>query len=106
MDHEDLKWHEPLPYRPNVLATLKSSLHFGKLQVQADYRYGSEIEAVKIYPINDRVPMKFLDTRIAYEIWKLSFQVGVNNILQYNYAPMESNLMPMRTFTVAVQGEF
>ena len=106
MDHEDLKWHEPLPYRPNVLATLKSSLHYGELQIQVDYRYGSEIDAVKIYPINDRVPMKFLDARIAYEIWKLSFQLGVNNILQYNYAPMESNLMPMRTFTVAVQGEF
>ena len=106
MDHEDLKWHEPLPYRPKLLTTLKSSLHFGDLQIQADYRYGSEMGAVKIYPINDRVPMKFLDARIAYDIWKLSFQVGVNNILQYNYAPMESNLMPMRAFTVAVQGEF
>ena len=106
MDHEDLKWHEPLTYRPKVIATIKSSLHFRKLQFQADYRYGSKIAEVKIYPINDRVPMKFLDVRIGYDIWDLSFQLGIKNLLQYNYAPMESNLMPMRTFTVAVQGEF
>ncbi len=106
IDHEDLKWHEPLTYRPKLLVTVKSSLHYGDWQLQADYRYASKIDEVKIYPINDRVPMKFLDVRIAYEIWKLNFQLGVNNLMQYNYAPMESNLMPMRTFVASVQGEF
>ncbi len=106
MDHKDLKWNEPLTYRPRLLATIKSSFQLGKAELQIDYRYASRIEAVKIYPINDRVPMKFLDTRLAYQAGKLTFQFGVNNLLQYNYAPMESNLMPMRTFVVSMVGEF
>jgi len=106
MDHKDLKWNEPLTYRPKLLATFKSSIQLGNAELQIDYRYASRIEAVKIYPINDRVPMKFLDGRLLYRIAKLTFQIGVNNLLQYNYAPMESNLMPMRTFMISMLGEF
>jgi len=106
MDHKDLKWNEPLPYHPKLLATLKSSFLIGKAQLHIDYRYASRIEAVKIYPINDRVPMKFLDARLSYVLSKLTVQFGVSNLLQYNYAPMESNLMPMRTFTASIQAEF
>lgn len=106
MDHRDLRWNEPLTYRPKLLATIKSAFQFGNAELQIDYRYASRIEAVKIYPINDRVPMKFLDTRLSYKLIKLTFQFGVNNLLQYNYAPMESNLMPMRTFILSVLGEF
>jgi len=105
MDHKDLTWNEPLTYRPQLLATFKSSFQINKAQLQVDYRYASRIDEVKIYPINDRVAMKFLDVRLAYDVWKLTFQIGVNNLLQYNYAPMESNLMPMRTFVVSVRGE-
>jgi outer membrane receptor for ferrienterochelin and colicins len=105
MDHKDLKWNKPLTYRPNVLAIIQSSFQVGPARLQIDYRYASKIDEVKIYPINDRVPMKFLDVRLSYEIWKLTLQLGVNNLLQYNYAPMESNLMAMRTFVVSVQGE-
>lgn len=105
MDHKDLKWNEPLTYRPKLLATIKSGFQIKNIQLQFDYRYASRIDAVKIYPINDRVAMKFLDTRLSYDVWKLTLQIGVNNLLQYNYAPMESNLMPMRTFTIAVRGE-
>jgi len=106
MDHEELKYHEPLTYRPKILGTIKSSLRFGPAQIEVDYRYASKIEEVKLYPINDRVPMKFLDMRVSYDFWYLTFKLGINNILQYNYAPMESNLMPMRTFTAGLQGEF
>jgi len=77
-----------------------------RIQVQLDYRYASKVEAVKIYPINERVPMKFWDVRVSYDWRKFSFKLGVQNLRQYNYAPMESNLMPMRTFTAGVQGEF
>ncbi len=106
MHHEDLKWNEPLTYRPKLLATIKSIFHIGQTQLQLDYRYASKIEEVKIYPINDRVPMKFLDYRILHDFGKITFQMGVKNLLQYNYAPMESNLMPMRTFTATLRGEF
>jgi len=106
IDHKDLIWHEPLTYRPKMLATIKSSIKTGAVMVQVDYRYASKIEAVKIYPINDRVAMKFLDARFSVNVWNLTFQIGAYNILQYNYAPMESNLMPMRTFTASLRGEF
>ncbi len=106
MDHKDLKWHEPLTYRPKFLITIKSSFQLSKTQFQIDYRYASRIDEVKIYPINDRVSMKFLDARLSHDLWKLTFQFGVNNLLQYNYAPMESNLMPMRTYIASIQGEF
>ena len=106
MDHQELKWNEPLPYRPKLLANLKSSLLIGRVQLHIDYRYASRIEAVKIYPINDRVPMKFLDARLSQSLDNFTMQLGVNNLLQYNYAPMESNLMPMRTFTASIQAEF
>ena len=106
MDHEELTWHEPLTYRPKLIATLKAGLRVSRVQVQLDYRYASKVDAVKIYPINDRVPMKFWDVRLSYEWRKLSFRLGVQNLGQYNYAPMESNLLPMRTYTAGVQGEF
>jgi iron complex outermembrane receptor protein len=106
MHHENLTWHEPLTYRPKLIGTVKAGLRVAKVQLQLDYRYASRVDAVKIYPINDRVPMKFYDIRLTYEWNKLSFKVGVQNLRQYNYAPMESNLMPMRTFTAGVQGEF
>jgi outer membrane receptor for ferrienterochelin and colicins len=105
MDHKDLKWNEPLTYRPKTLATLKASLGVGKASVQVDYRYASRIDEVKIYPINDRVPMKFVDVRASYQIGLVTLQVGVDNLFQYNYAPMESNLMPPRTFTLGLKGE-
>ncbi len=106
MDHKDLKWNEPLTYRPKLLATIKALFRIGSTQIEVDYRYASKIDKVKIYPINDRVPMKFLDVRASYDFWHLTVQLGIKNLLQYNYAPMESNLMPMRTFTVGLQGEF
>jgi len=106
MNHENLAWHEPLTYRPDLLVTVKTSLSAGPVAFEADWRYASRIEAVKVYPINKRVPMKFFDIRLAYSIYKLKLQAGIENLFNYNYAPMESNLMPMRTFTAGLQGEF
>ncbi|HDQ45288.1 MAG TPA: TonB-dependent receptor [bacterium] len=104
MDHEDLKWNEPLPYRPKVIGNIKAQMESGPVHAEAVYRYAGRIDAVKVYPINDRVPMKFFDVRLSYSVWKLKVLCGVVNLLQYNYAPMESNLMPMRTFTFGLQG--
>jgi len=105
MNHEDLTYNEPLVYRPKTLATIKSRLQIGKVHIQIDYRFAGKIEEVKIYPINDRVPMKFLDIRTSFDFGPVTFQLGINNLLNYNYSPMESNLMPMRTFTAGLKGE-
>jgi outer membrane receptor for ferrienterochelin and colicins len=105
MHHEDLKWHEPLTYRPGTIITLKTGLRIGAVTLQVDHRYASRIAAVKIYPINDRVPMKFWDIRMNIQIGKLTLKTGIRNLFNYNYAPMESNLMPPRSYVIGLQGE-
>jgi len=105
MDHRDLKWNEPLTYRPNTLATLKTAFRAGLFNLQVDYRYASRIDKVKLYPINDRVPMRFWDVRLNLHIGRLILKTGVRNLFNYNYAPMESNLMPPRTYVIGLQGE-
>jgi len=105
MDHLDLKYEEPLTYRPKTLATLKATLSSGALHLSLDHRYASRIDQVKLYPINDRVPMKFWDVRLSADISFFTLQLGVVNLFNYNYAPMESNLMPMRTYTLSLKGE-
>ena len=104
LDHQDLRWEEPLVYRPKQLFTLESSLRIGNVLIEADFRYAARIDAVKIYPINDRVPMKLLNARVSLDIRNLTLQIGARNLLQYNYAPMESNLLPMRNFFIGLQG--
>lgn len=106
MHHRNLDWDDPLAYRPDVLGDIKASLDVQGIRGEIQYRYASRIAEVKVYPINQRVPMKFLDVRLSAGFWKLKLLAGVNNLLQYNYAPMESNLMPMRTYTVGLQGDF
>ncbi|MGQ9854390.1 MAG: TonB-dependent receptor, partial [Candidatus Oleimicrobiaceae bacterium] len=76
MDPKDLRWNEPLSYRPKVLGTVKASLRAGRFQLAADYRYASKIARVKVYPINQRVPMKFVDLRLSAELGKVTMHVG------------------------------
>lgn len=104
MQHKDIKYNEPLTYRPKTLLTVKSRWIVENFQLQINYRYASKIEAVKIYPINDRVPMKFMDVQFSYNFKPVTLQVGVNNLFNYNYAPMESNLMAPRTYTIGLRG--
>ena len=49
--------------------------------------------------------MKFLDMRYTIEFANLTSHIGIDNLLNYNYAPMESNLLPMRTFTIGISGQ-
>ncbi len=105
MDHENLKWNEPLTYRPKRLFSARASIMVGKTMTEFIYRYASKIDEVKIYPINKRVPMKFVDVRASYDFGPLTLQFGVNNLLNYNYASRESNMEPMRTFTAGLKGE-
>ena len=106
MDHKDLKYNEPLTYRPDVLFSLKSFLQFSAFRYEIDYRYASRIEQVKLYPVNERVPMKFVDTRLSWNYKNLTVQFSINNLFNYNYAPMESNLEPMRRFILGLKGDF
>ncbi|MBN2416902.1 TonB-dependent receptor [bacterium] len=106
MGHENMETGEPLPYRPNVLGTAGGFIKSGPLTGQVRYRYASRIAEVKVYPINERVPMHFLDLDVSLQLSRYRLQAGIRNLLQYNYAPMESNLMPMRTYTLGLYGSF
>ncbi|MCK5146117.1 TonB-dependent receptor [bacterium] len=106
MDHEDLQWNEPLTYRPNKLFNVNTALESGAFRFEADYRYASKIDKVKVYPINRRVPMHFVDIRFQARWNSVTFLCGINNLLQYNYAPMESNLQAMRTYTIGLKGSW
>lgn len=102
MDHRNVDADEPLPYRPPVIGSVKASLGTGPWHVEGAYRYAARIQEVKVYPINARVAMHFVDLRARWERGPLTVQAGIQNLLQYNYAPMESNLMPPRTFTLGL----
>lgn len=106
MSHRDLRWDRPLPYRPKVIGSVKAGLRSGAVHMEASYRYASRIDAVKIYPINARVAMHFVDLRFSTTWRGITAQLGVNNLLHYNYAPMESNLMAPRTFTAGLSVSF
>ena len=105
MDHENMKWNEPLTYRPKQLFTAKANLHLGDVYTELIYRFASRIQEVKIYPINRRVPMKFVDIQASYDFGRFKLQMGVNNLFNYNYASRESSMEPMRTFTAGLKAE-
>ena len=106
MDHKDLLTHEPLTYRPKVIAYVNPSIRFGAWEIHADYRYASRIEAVKLYQYDDRVPQKVWNFRLIYHLGNIDFQLAVNNALDYYYTQIERSMAEIRNFTVGITGEF
>lgn len=102
MNPRDLTLDRTLVYRPRHLATVSLALNYGLLGVNLDYRYNSRIEEVLLYPDDIRVANKMLDGKIALDFkgYKLSFDV--DNMLQYNYVPVERNLAPIRRFMLTL----
>ncbi|NOZ56090.1 MAG: TonB-dependent receptor [Calditrichaeota bacterium] len=96
MHHEELEFHDPLPYRPKLLARGQVGVLGRAWEVLVEHRYASKIDQVKIYPINQRVPMRFWDASLRLHWRKVGVQLACRNMFNYNYAPMESNLMPPR----------
>ncbi|MFZ5518277.1 MAG: TonB-dependent receptor [Candidatus Zhuqueibacterota bacterium] len=106
LDHEDVITHEPLTYRPKVIAFVHPSLHLGNVELHSEYRYASRIEAVKLYYYDDRVPQKVWNFRIIYHLANVDLQLAVNNALDYYYTQIERNMAEIRNFTVGITGEF
>ena len=101
MHHEELQFHDPLPYRPKLLTHSQIGLSCPRWDVLIEHRYASKIDQVKIYPINQRVPMKFWDASLRLHWGKTALQLTCRNLFNYNYAPMESNLMPPRRWEIS-----
>ncbi|MDZ7374881.1 MAG: TonB-dependent receptor [candidate division KSB1 bacterium] len=101
--HEELEFHDPLPYRPRRLLTSRWFLRFGSLEGEVDYRFASRIERVKVYPITDRVPMHFWDVHLGVTLGSVKIRAACRNLTNYNYAPMESNLEAPRRFELGLE---
>lgn len=106
LDHEDVINHEPLTYRPKVIAFVHPSLHLGNVELHSEYRYASRIEAVKLYYYDDRVPQKVWNFRLIYHLGNVDFQLAVNNAMDYYYTQIERSMAEIRNFTVGITGEF
>jgi len=106
LDHEDLETHEPLTYRPKVIAFVNPSLRLGTWEFHVDYRYASRIEAVKLYQYDDRVPQKVWNFRLIYHLGNIDIQAAVNNAMDYYYTQIERCMGEIRNFTVGITGEF
>jgi iron complex outermembrane receptor protein len=106
MDPRDLMLDAPLQYRPRFIAYVTPSLSLGPFTAEADYRYASRMELVRVYPEDQRVPQKQLDARLLYRWKDLTAQFAVRNVLNYNYAQIERNMNEVRNFAVGVQVEY
>lgn len=106
LDHEDVVTHEPLTYRPKVIAFVHPSLHLGNMELHSEYRYASRLEAVKLYYYDDRVPQKVWNFRLIYHLANVDVQLAVNNALDYYYTQIERSIAEIRNFTVGITGEF
>jgi outer membrane receptor protein involved in Fe transport len=106
LDHEDIATGKPLTYRPNLIAFLNPSLHFGSWELHADYRYASRIEAVKLFQYDDRVPQKVWNFRMIYHLANIDFHLAINNALDYYYTEIERSMGEVRNYTLSIIGEF
>lgn len=106
MEPKDLTSGELLAYRPKLIAHLVPSLHMGAWEVQADYRYASRMEVVKLFRYDERVPQKVWSFRLVWHLGNLQVHVAVNNALDYYYTQIERTMGEIRNFAVGFSGEF
>lgn len=97
---------EPLPYRSTHNLKTALDLKGPAYLIGLDYIYRSRVEAVSVYPDDERVAVKVLDLRGSIEIGGARLSLKVANLLNYNYAEVERNLGPIRSISFAVATEF
>ena len=94
-----------LLYRHKFIAFLTPSLRLGNFELQVDYKYASRQDRYGIFPLDQRVPQKVLDSRLFY-YWKfLSFFVGVNNLRNYSYTLRDRYLEEIRNYMLGFSAE-
>ncbi|MFQ5864613.1 MAG: TonB-dependent receptor domain-containing protein [bacterium] len=105
LDPKNLELNQTLAYRPRWIAQINPSVHIGPIELRADYRFASRLERVGIYAADQRVAQHELNLRLHYHFKNLSFVVGSNNVLNYNYTQVERNLGEIRNFMISLQGK-
>lgn len=106
INHEDLTTHQPLTYRPKVIAFINPAIALGRWELHADYRYASRMEAVKLFSFDERVPQKVWNFRLLYHAGPVTMQAAVNNALDYYYTQIERNMAEIRNFTIGFTAVF
>jgi outer membrane receptor for ferrienterochelin and colicins len=114
----DIERKMPLKYRPRNLLYASLNYFWSQLELGADFRFWSKIEALDfelvdlgVVPDGDkRVPVYVLDLRATYNTSLFSIPARVNlntkNILNYNYIEIIGNLSPIRNFSLSLEVMF
>ncbi|MBI4513790.1 MAG: TonB-dependent receptor [Gemmatimonadetes bacterium] len=106
LDARDLTDDRALAYRPRHLVAASAALRPGSVEFGLDYRYAARVERVQVWPDDERVAMSVLDLRAGYRFGRYAVLFSGENLLNYAYTTIERNLEPIRSFSLAVQGEF
>jgi len=114
----NLDSHTPLKYRPRNTFYGSVDYYFKELNVGADFRYWSRVEAIDEELINLglipdgnlRTAVYVLDFRAAFKLNMFAIPVNlffnVNNIFNYNYVELIANLEPLRNYSLRIQLNF
>jgi outer membrane receptor for ferrienterochelin and colicins len=106
MDPRNVEQGTDLPYRPRQFGALTGSVRLGPALFQAEWRYASRIRSVELNPLDPRVPVKLLSLRGELRWRNLTFQLSVNNALNYHYTQVERRMGEVRNANVTVMGRF
>lgn len=97
-----------LSYRPRVVAYLSPFITLGPVSLEADYSIASKLlrEQVQIFKDDQRVAKKQLDVRVLYTWNNVTAQLGVRNLLRYNYYQVERNINEVRNFSAGLRWDY
>ncbi|RIK55874.1 hypothetical protein DCC62_30895, partial [candidate division KSB1 bacterium] len=95
-------------YRPRVVAYLSPFITLGPVSLEADYSIASKLlrEQVQIFKDDQRVAKKQLDVRVLYSWNNVTAQLGVRNLLRYNYYQVERNINEVRNFSAGLRWDY
>ena len=109
LDARDLTLDEPLPFRPQHLATLSADWRFGgrgalwsTLSAGFDARLSSRPQRVEIYESDRRVAAKTLDLRATWRRGAIEVVAKVQNVFNYLYTLVPRTLEPPRTYSLSL----
>ena len=106
MEPRDLDLKDVLAYRPRHIFSIAANWRIHDFEFAADYKFVSRFEKVKVYPVDQRVPQKVLNTRIRWHLDPVAVALDINNAFNYNYVQMERNLEPIRHYVLTLSGTF
>lgn len=106
LDPKDVLTDKTLAYRPKHLLTCSINLGYGIFETGIDFRYVSRLDTVKVYPDEERVDQKVLDSRISVYLDKFTITANINNLLNYNYTQIERNMAPIRNYNLTLTARF